>query len=105
MAVAIPIWQPKYCTKTVLVDTLKVRDGKNYLFFCCDKKLNNNLYSFDGTKVKSDCGLISNGKIMCYDIPLDYLNLEGDLPNTLKSIRDLEYNKYRKLLTKRKEGK
>ena len=88
------IWQPKYCTKEVLVSTMKVRDGKNYLFFA-EANSYPDLYSYDGTKVKKECNVTSNGKIYCYCIPLSWLNSEGDLPTDLIPIRERELTKLR----------
>lgn len=96
----ICIWQPKYSTREVLVATQKVRDGKNYIFFVADRNWLD-LYSFDGTKVKQNCKISSNGKILVYDIPLSYLNNEGELPQKLVTFREKEYDKF-KLKTKKK---
>jgi len=90
----ICIWQPKYSTKEVLVATQKVREGKNYLFFVADRNWQD-LYSFDGTKVKQECKISSNGKILVYDIPLSYLNNEGPLPEKLIAFKQIEYDKFK----------
>ena len=96
----ICIWQPKYSTQEVLVATQKVRDGKNYIFFVADRNWVD-LYSFDGTKVKQNCKISSNGKIPVYDIPLSYLNNEGELPKKLIAFKQQEYDKF-KLKSKKK---
>lgn len=88
------IWQPKFSTQEVLVATNKVRDGKNFVFFAGDRN-HPDLYSYDGTKVKQDCKVTSNGKIYCYCIPLSWLNNEGDLPKELEQIKEQEYNKFK----------
>lgn len=89
------IWQPKFSTREVLVAKTSVRDGKNYLFFCCDRN-HTSLYSYDGTRVKNDGRLCSNGKIVCYAFSLDWLSDEGDLPDELVKIREREYAKYKR---------
>lgn len=96
----ICIWQPKYSTKEVLVATHKVKEGKNYIFFVADRNWQD-LYSFDGTKVKETCKISSNGKILVYDIPLSYLSNEGELPEKLIAYRENEYNKF-KIKSKKK---
>lgn len=89
------IWQPKFSTQEVLVATNKVREGKNYLFFAGDRN-HPDLYSYDGHKVKLNCKLTSNGKIYCYCIPLSWLENEGELPDELQTIRNQEYEKFKK---------
>jgi hypothetical protein len=94
---ASPIWMPRYWDKTVLVDRKNIKSGKNYLYFVVDPKYPY-LYSFDGDKVKKECKLTSNGKIYCYQIPMDWLNSEGDVPQEFLSTKDKEYQKYQKTL-------
>lgn len=98
---AVCIWQPKYCTKEVLVATNKVKPGKNLVFFAGDKTYKD-LYSYDGDKVRSDCKITSNGKIYCYCIPLSWLSNEGELPENLKEIQINEYNKFKSRMKKGK---
>lgn len=95
----ICIWQPKFSTKEVLVATTKVREGKNYIFFVADRNFPD-LYSFDGTKVKQNCKISSNGKILVYDIPLSYLSNEGELPEKLVTYKETEYEKFKKKMKK-----
>ena len=92
---AHPIWQPKFSTKEVLVAKLDVRPGKNYIYFVADRN-HPDLYSYDGTLVKTKGRLCSNGKIICYAFPLDWLTSEGDLPEELIPIREKEYSKFKK---------
>lgn len=89
------IWQPKFCTKEVLVDKLDVRPGKNYLYFVADRN-HPDLYSYDGDKVRAEGRLCSNGKIICYAFPLDWLTSEGDLPKEFEPIREKAYDKFKK---------
>ncbi len=96
---AVCIWQPKFSTKVVLIDRLKVRSGKNYVFFAADVN-HTSLYSYDGDKAKT-CPLTTNGKILCYNIPLDWLENEGDLPQELVAIRDREYAKFKRVNKKK----
>lgn len=90
---AYPIWQMKYCTKSVLVDTAKVSRDKVYIYFVADRNYQD-LYSFDGAKVRNECKLIHNGKIYCFDVPLEMLVNEGELPSELKARREAEYQKF-----------
>jgi hypothetical protein len=99
---ASAIWMPRYWDKTVLVDRKNVGSGKNYLYFVVDSRYPS-LYSYDGDKVKKECKLASNGKIYCYQIPLDWLTNEGDLPTEFLSIKEAEYKKYQKTLKKNKK--
>lgn len=95
------IWSPRYWDKKVLINKLDVEPKKCFLFFCCDKNLKN-LYSYDGVKVKNECPLRYNGKIYCYEVPLDWLNNEGELPLELEKVRTKEYSKYKNRLNKSK---
>lgn len=99
---ASAIWMPRYWDKTILIDRKAVRSGKNYLFFCCDKKYPD-LYSYDGSRVLSECKITTNGKIYCYQVPLDWLTNEGDLPEQFIPERDKELSKYQKTLKKNKK--
>lgn len=98
---ATAIWQMRFWDKKVLVNHLDVHDGTCYLYFCCDRNYPD-LYSYNGTQVKQDCGLCSNGKIICYEIPASMLSNAGPLPDEFKDTRDKEYKKY---LTKKKKEK
>lgn len=98
---ASAIWMPRYWDKMVLVDKKNIRSGKNYLFFVVDKRYPD-LYSYDGDRVKKECKLVSNGKIYCYQIPMDWLNNEGDLPQEFMAEKDREYQKYQKTLKRNK---
>lgn len=100
MTKATPIWQMRFWDRTVLVNKQDVKNGKCYLFFCCDKNYPD-LYSYDGAKVKQECKLCSNGKIYCYQIPVSWLENEGDLPAEFLPIREREYAKYKRLQSKR----
>ncbi len=102
----IVIWQPRYWDRKVLVSTYKVKSsGKSYVIFCGDRILKD-LYSFDNKKVREECDITSNGKIMCFNIPLEWLINEGELTPDMISLRDAEYlnfkNKMKKSLTKSK---
>ena len=99
---AYPIWQMKYCTKSVLVDTCKVNPGKCYIYFVADRNYKD-LYSFDGDRVKKECGLIYNGKIYCFDIPISWLNNEGPLTPELEKHRENEYERFKKFVAKNKK--
>jgi len=101
---AYPIWQMKYCTKSVLVDTCKVNPGKCYIYFVADRNYTD-LYSFDGTKVREKCNIIFNSKIYCYDVPLEWLVNEGPLPDVLEEQRKIEYEKFKKFMAKNKTNK
>jgi len=99
---ASPIWMPRYWDKMVLVDRKNIGSGKNYLYFVVDAKYPY-LYSFDGDRVKKECKLTSNGKIYCYQIPLDWLNSEGEVPAEFLPTKNKEYQKYQKTLKRNKK--
>lgn len=101
---AYPIWQMKYCTQTVLVDTSKVSREKVYIYFVADRN-HLDLYSFDGSRVRDKCEIISNGKIYCYNIPFEWLENEGVLPQVLVDAREKEYEKYKNYMAKNKKDK
>ena len=79
---------------------LDVRSGKNYIYFVADRN-HPDLYSYDGDKVKAEGRLCSNGKIICYAFPLDWLESEGDLPEEFIPIREREYNKFKQYSAKK----
>lgn len=91
---AYPIWQIKFCTQEVLVDTSKVSNSKVYIFFVADRN-HMDLYSFDGAYVRSHCKITFNGKIYCYCVPMELLVNEGELPQELVAYRESEYNKFK----------
>lgn len=95
------IWQPRYWDRKVLINKADVKRDKCFVFFCCDRN-KPDLYSYDGAKVLDECTLCSNGKILCYEIPLDWLENAGELPAELVKIRDAEYAKYKKKMLKKK---
>lgn len=99
--IANPIWQPKFKTGEVLVARLDVRPGKNYIYFVADRN-HPDLYSYDGDKVKKEGKLCSNGKIICYAFPLDWLDSEGELPENYKARKELEYKKFQRYQAKNK---
>jgi len=101
---AIAIWQPKYCTKEVLVDVSKVSFGRNELFFCCDDALPS-LYSFDGNKVITEAKATTNGRILCYAIPMGWLTEEGPLPEKYQYVKDRERAKWMNAKEKTKRRK
>lgn len=96
---AVCIWQPKFCTKEALVAMEKVPKGKGYLYFAADRN-HPNLYSYDGEKVRSECRMVSNGKIFCYCIPLSWLVDEGELGDALESERDRQYGRFKRSMGK-----
>jgi len=95
------IWQPRYWDQKVLISKMDVRRDKCYVFFCCDRN-KPDLYSYDGSRVISEIRVGTNGKIPCYEVPLDWLQSEGDLTPELIKIRDAEYAKYKKTFLKKK---
>ncbi len=101
---AYPIWQMKYCTKSVLVDTCKVSNNKTYIYFVADRNYTD-LYSFDGAKVREKCNIIHNGKIYCYDVPLEWLVNEGELPKELVVEKEKQYEKFKTYVAKNKNNK
>ena len=101
---AFPIWQMKYCTQSVLVDTSKVGRDKCYIYFVADRN-HKDLYSFDGAKVRDNCKIIFNSKIYCYDIPFEWLTNEGELPQELEKSREIEYERFKEYVAKNKKAK
>lgn len=93
------IWQMKFSTKSVLLAKQKVREGaKTYIYFCADRNYPD-LYSISYEDIKK-CRLVSNGKIICYDIPVEYLHNEGELSEDLKKEREKQYLKFKKFMKK-----
>lgn len=94
----ICIWKPKYKTGQALVDMRRVMPGKNYIFFSSEKTLPY-LYSFE-SKDAEECEKVYNGRILCYGIPINNLQCEGELPERLVAVRDAEHKRYQEF-TKR----
>lgn len=82
MPKVIEIWQPRYHDRVVLVDVKKVREGTNYLRFTKAPSMGKGLYTFDGTVVRRECELDTNGKIPCFAIPLYMLVEQKENPST-----------------------
>lgn len=98
----ICVWTPKYSTSQVLVDMRKVRKGKNLLFFSSDKNLPY-LYSFTSDDAEA-CSKVYNGRILCYGIPLNCLQCEGELPERLRPRQKAEHAKYQDYTKGRKKA-
>lgn len=98
----VPIWQIKFCTQMVLVDTNKVPNDKLGIFFVADRN-HTDLYVVDGTKVRRECEVTSNGKIPCFNIPLSWLVPCGKLTEELENLRKIEYEKFKKFMEKSKK--
>lgn len=102
--VAYPIWQMKFCTKEIMIDTMKVSGERTYIYFVADRNYPN-LYSMDSAKVRANCKIASNGKIYCYYVPLHMLRDEGPIPASLLEVKQREYEKYKKYMEKGKQNK
>jgi len=72
----IEIWSPKWKNRTVLIKCERVKDGWNYLRFTKTPSMTG-LYQFNGTAVREQCEVQSNGKILCFAVPL-YMLMEVD---------------------------
>lgn len=68
----IEIWQPKYKTNSVLIAKYKTTDEPIYIRFTKAPHLKDMLFVVDGKYVKK-CPIVNNGKISCYDVPMDAL--------------------------------
>lgn len=65
----IKIWEPKYSTKSVLIDKRKV-GVSNEIVFTKAPHLAGMTFTMSGYKMAT-YPLKSNGKIICYDVPMD----------------------------------
>ena len=70
----IEIWQPRYHDNKVLIATYKVERGTNQIRFTKDRRLAGKTYVVSGDKIKS-CPVETNGRIACYSVPMEYLEL------------------------------
>jgi hypothetical protein len=77
MGNVIEIWQPRWKYRCVLVAVGRVREGFNFLRFTKTPSMKG-IYRFDGTYVRQECEVQSNGKIPCFVIPLYMLT---EVPN------------------------
>lgn len=69
----IEIWTPRYHDDVCLIAKRKVREGWNYIKFTKDKHLKA-VYRITGANIKK-CPLETNGKIPCYAVPMDALEV------------------------------
>lgn len=69
----IEIWAPKFSTQSVLVDVRKVK-ADNVIYFTKAKHLEGKEYYLSGNVAES-CGVISNGRIKVFDVPMGKLEL------------------------------
>lgn len=73
----IEIWQPRYHDNKVLIATYKVKSGQNLIVFTKAKYLQGKIFSCNGSIIKS-CPIETNGKISCYAVPMEKLELESE---------------------------
>ena len=71
----IEIWQPRYHDKKALIATFRVCSGDNYIKFTKDKRLAGKIYKCSGDVIRK-CPIESNGKIACFAVPMENLELE-----------------------------
>ena len=70
MPKVIEIWSPRYHDRVALVAVHKVTEGYCFLRFTKAPHLKGILYRFDGSYVRRECEVQSNGKIPCFVIPM-----------------------------------
>lgn len=68
----IEIWQPRWKDKTVLLAAYKVKGDVTEVIFTKTPSLANKVFKVKSGVVKQ-CPLESNGKLMCYAVPLDMI--------------------------------
>jgi len=69
----IPIWEPRWHDRVVLVARYKVKEDNEILF--TRGALNGNRYPIKGSDIRK-YPLESNGKIACYAVPLEVVTGE-----------------------------
>lgn len=74
----IEIWQPKYSTNSVLFAKNKVRE-ENTIIFTKTKSLEGKKFKISGWTIMK-YPLVSNGRIMCYEVPMSELAEVGHEP-------------------------
>lgn len=104
MATVAYVWQKRFYDNTVLISTTCVNPGKQYVVFSADRNMQN-LYSYNGNEVLSNCSTQPNGKGRAYIVPLSYLVDEGPLPERFILERDKSYEEYKKYQEKQKNRK
>ena len=70
----IEIWQPRYKDRTVLIAKYKVCRGVNLIKFTKAKHLLGKVFSARSEDI-CKCPVQSNGRITCYVVPMDMLQL------------------------------
>jgi hypothetical protein len=73
----IEIWQPRWKDRTVLIAKYKVQ-SQNQIIFTKAKTLQDKEYYISADELKK-YPIENNGKIDCYVVPLDKLNIKGEL--------------------------
>ena len=94
----IPIWQPRYWDKKVLIATYYFTEPVIFFHFCVDRNFKE-LYYVETNAVINNCSIASNGKIDCYEIPYEYVHtFEGIIPDNIRDIifkqKNVEREKY-----------
>jgi hypothetical protein len=79
----IEIWQPRWKDRMVLIAKHKVRK-ENAIVFTKTKSLKDKVFFIDRDEIR-DFPLGTNGKIDCYEVPLDVI-LEKELGNNAEPI-------------------
>ena len=83
----IDIWAPKYATRTVLIATYKVKEN-NKIIFSKAKHLKGREYYISGAQARK-YPTITNGKVSCYNVPLDDLEVLEYKEDVAEQARNL----------------
>lgn len=66
----IEIWQPRWKDRKVLIAKFKVREGVNEIRFTKAPSLGTDIFRVNSEVIRA-CPIGSNGKLDCYEVPLD----------------------------------
>lgn len=69
----VSIWQPRYKDNICLIAKYKVPDNDFEVVFTKATHLDGMIFEINGTWIKQNCTLDTNGKIPCYAVPMEKL--------------------------------
>jgi len=73
----IEIWHPRYYDNKVLIAKHKVSSGINRIVFTKANSYKGKVFEVSGSVIAS-CPLGTNGRIACYIVPMDKLEVQGE---------------------------
>lgn len=82
----ISIWEPRWKDNVCLIAKYKVPNEKFEIVFTKTASLSKYVYEADGTWIKNNCTLDTNGKIPCYAVPMEALENKRILSTPIEEM-------------------